>query len=110
MMWLRIPKVTDDGVYQRGRLFDCGDMISARLDGTTMRINIAMNSTVQGVVSTSLTRSVLDITNLTTNNMMLTQWNHFLFTLKGGRFRVFLNGRQVIDFAMNNTILFTGTD
>jgi hypothetical protein len=60
-MWFKLPRVLDGDLYQRGRLFDCGDMLSASVNGTSLRVNLTQNITFSnGTVSTLVLRQVLD--------------------------------------------------
>lgn len=80
-MWVRLP-MSSGSTIQQGRLFDCGDMLSARINGTSITVNVTLNMTAaNGITNATVVRQTLSAVNVTsTQNLM--QWNHIAITVK----------------------------
>lgn len=57
MFWAKLPMLTDNAVYQRGKFFECTDSIAARIDNNTIRVNFTSNVTgTNGALTTALNK------------------------------------------------------
>lgn len=80
-------------------------MLSVRLDGTSLKVNVSTNATLtNGSVTNQISRQAFDIKDLTSSQLEWLGWNHLAVSVKDGSLRTFLNGRQV--FSVNLTSKF----
>lgn len=80
-LWARLTQISNDGSYQRGALFDCGDSISASLNGTNLTMSVALNIvTAFGVQLANL--SHVQLSYQVPQLESLLQWTSFAFTVK----------------------------
>lgn len=90
MFWMRFSRLSDSGVYSTSTLFECGDSIQARINGTKLTMVI----TTKSATNPQLDKTEVD-ENVTNDIEQLLQWNHYSFSFKNSIIYMHFNGNQV---------------
>jgi hypothetical protein len=87
---MRFSRLSDSGLYSTSTLFECGDTILARINGT----NLSMGVNTKSANNARLDKTEVDV-NAANDIEQLLQWNHYSFSLKNSTIFIHFNGNQV---------------
>ena len=62
MFWAKLPTLSSDATYQRGKFFECTDSFAARIDNNTIKVNFTSNATLpNGTITSVINTSTFEI-------------------------------------------------